>query len=314
MMRRLFSSFGQQLCSVGHGWTAQLRKAPRRGKRHAGRARLGSYSAASCARLSLERMEPRLVLSATMPTLQMAPTTVATTDQSVTLNYLARFTDVIEHVQDDGFGNLLSVPSTYRYTIDWGDGSVPTMTDYPQNSTPVDAITAVPLQGVLGATVDGKIKGRHTYAVAGNYTVTLSLTEDDGVEVSAPVLGNFTISVRDPFVPLPGENSFELTEVAGLPSRSDPIAEGTPVNFGFAIPESVPASEVESWTISWGDQTVTYEDLPESVAHVYQDFLEQFASSSYGFDGFGGNSYYISGAGNAVGRSRGHVRSRDDSL
>jgi Ca2+-binding RTX toxin-like protein len=272
MMRRLFSAFGL-------GGTAPLRKASRKGGRRSRRTRVGTFAAASYAQLSVEHLEDRIVLSATIPTLQMAPTTVATTETTVTLNYLARFTDVIEQVQ----GETISIPSNYSYTINWGDGSV---------STPSAAPVSAPVQGVLGALVDGKIKGRHTYAMAGDYTVTVSLTEDDGIEVSDPVEASFTILVRDPFVPTPGDQQFQLTEVDDVDSLSDTIAEGSPVNVGFKIPESVSEQDVASWTLSWGDQTVTYGGLPGSVAHMYQDFLQQFASD--GFDGEGGNTYYIS--------------------
>lgn len=244
--------------------------------------------------LAHERLEERIALSATPPTLQMAPTTVATTGQFVTLNYLARFTDVIEQLELTEFGTLASKASTYTYTINWGDGSDPAeiLFDYPATTDPVGAAVSVPVQGVLGATVDGKIKGRHTYATAGDYTVTVSLTEDDGLEVSAPVTGSFTIRVRDPYVPEPGDQNFQLAEVDDQPSLTDLILEGSPVYVGFKLPESLSELDVQSWTLSWGDQTVTYGGSPGSVSHVYQDYFAQFELDN--LDNKVGNVYYIS--------------------
>lgn len=246
-------------------------------------------------KLSIESLEQRMVLSATLPTLQMAPTTVATTGQFVSLNYLARFTDQVDAIQMSEFGVPEAVLSTYSCTIDWGDGSVPTEFDFPydlddpDNPSPAaDASFAVPVQGVIGATIDGKIKGRHTYATAGDYDVTVYLTETDDVESTtvSNIPNSFTISVKDAFVPEPGDQQFQFNPISGA------IAEGSTVSATFKIPESVNAGDIGGWTVSWGDHTQFYGGSLPTVEHIYADFYEQFNTDN--LDNHIGNVYYIS--------------------
>jgi Ca2+-binding RTX toxin-like protein len=226
--------------------------------------------------LSVENLEERMVLSATLPNLQMSPETVATTGQFVSLNYLARYTDVVDSIVPNEFGGFSAVLSNYSYSIDWGD-----------DSTPDADVTfpSVPIQDVVGAQIDGKIKGRHTYAEAGEYTVTVSLTESDDVETTV-VTGQFTIVVADPFVPEPGDQQFQFDNVFGN------VPEGSSVSTSFKIPESVDPNDIAGWTVSWGDQTVHYNGNPSSISHIYADFYEQFNLDN--LDNHVGNVYYIS--------------------
>ena len=115
----------------------------------------------------------------------VAPTLTTVTDQSVsyaeafTLTDLATFTD-------PGFDNSLDSPATtetFSYSVDWGDGSDP------------DTGTAtIDQPGSAGVVTVGSFDGSHTYASGGDYTVTVSVVDDDGGLDSE----TFTIHVKEP--------------------------------------------------------------------------------------------------------------------
>lgn len=99
--------------------------------------------------------------------------------QSIAIPKIGQFTDA-------GFGANLATPpqtETFTYSIQWGDG------------TPVDSGPAiVEAIGSPGLDTRGYFDGVHSYAQMGSYTVTLTVTDDDGGSSQQ----QFTINVGAP--------------------------------------------------------------------------------------------------------------------
>ncbi|MDA1055188.1 MAG: dockerin type I domain-containing protein [Planctomycetota bacterium] len=103
------------------------------------------------------------------------PALVAADDQAVGLGEPFTIADVGVFT-DPGFG----ASETFTYTIDWGDGST-----LGSGSASIDS------SGVAGAATEGSYDGTHTYVIGGNYSVTVTVTDDDGGTDS----GSFQLSV-----------------------------------------------------------------------------------------------------------------------
>ena len=169
-------------------------------------------------KLSIESLEQRMVLSATLPTLQMAPTTVATTGQFVSLNYLARFTDQVDAIQMSEFGVPEAVLSTYSYTIDWGDGSVPTEFDFPYDLDDPDNPSPSSRCEFCGAGAGRDRRNDRRQDQRSSHLCNGWRLHRDGVSDGRPTtsspprsrIRSFTISVKDAFVPEPGDQQFQF--------------------------------------------------------------------------------------------------------
>ncbi len=169
---------------------------------------------------------------------------------TVSFNDLATFTD-------PGFDNPLNpnpasppqindpLHESFTYDINWGDGR--------------DAITGASVadtNGGPGTPSTGAISASHTYADDGDYTVTVTVHDDNGGSSSA----SFSVHVDN------------VNPVVATPNGDQSILEGTAVNFsnlatftdaGFdnpanpnaAVPPNItdPLHESFTYDIDWGD-------------------------------------------------------------
>ncbi|MFO0928937.1 MAG: PKD domain-containing protein [Gemmataceae bacterium] len=131
------------------------------------------------------------------------------------------------HVQLAGTFTDPGAPSTYRVTVDWGDGTVNTA---PQVVAPRTAAD-------LGHVLDS-----HYYGQDGTYTVTMTVTKAG----QAPVVDTFTVTVN---------NVDPIVQVAPLP----PTGPGVPVTFTatFTDPSFPVGGQQETYqaVVTWGDGT-----------------------------------------------------------
>ena len=100
----------------------------------------------------------------------------------------------------------------------------------------------------------------HNYASAGQYTVTVTLTDGTGIDTEQTVVN---VYARDNGLRFDG--------------NFDSVDEGTPFEFSlidtindpFAPPPII--EDISSWTINWGDSIEVINGNPASVTHVYAD-------------------------------------------
>ena len=181
-------------------------------------------------------------------------------EQTVDEGALLEVTDLATFT-DPGFDNAANPtgPSveTFRYEIDWGDG------------TTTDAGDAtIDLHGSVGVATEGSFDGSHVYADNGVYTVTLTVTDDDGGATT--VTTYVTVLNVDPTVLHFDDNEVDTTGTVTVEGDfSDP---------GFDNPQnplSPPHGSEESFdvVVDWGDgtyDTIHKSDEEEFTAtHTY---------------------------------------------
>lgn len=161
----------------------------------------------------------QVVVADVAPTLSLTvtPPVLATEGAQLSLPGLATFTD-------PGFG----ATETFTYSINWGDGTAP---DTGNASITVGGSPGVRTQGGFG--------GGHTYAAAGNYTTTVTVTDDNGGTDTK----TFAVAVAD----APPVN------LAATLSRTT-LTEGQGVLLGGTFGD-VGAPEEHTLTVDWGDGT-----------------------------------------------------------
>ncbi|HLH87323.1 MAG TPA: VCBS repeat-containing protein [Xanthobacteraceae bacterium] len=145
---------------------------------------------------------------------QSAPTLVASPGQALTNVVVATFSDTYTGHPDG---------SDFTVNIDWGDGTT----------------TAGTLTGSGGAFT---VTGSHTYASAGNFTITTFMADDSPDASFASAITQADIG-------------FGGTEVLSAATETVAVAAGTTVAT-FADNAGLPSSDYTA-TIDWGDGTTT---------------------------------------------------------
>ena len=183
--------------------------------------------------------------STTITVRNVAPTLTVADDQTVEEGVTLTIEDIGEFT-DPGYAD------TFRYTIDWGDG------------TPVGAplTPTIDTEGEPGTPTVGSFDGSHVYAQDGVYTVTVQIDDDDGGSDTK----TFTVTVTD--------SRPTLTVV-----DDQTVAEGHELaidRIGTVTGEGNDQQTVEtySYSIGWGDGTDpdqgTFEYGPSSQGQVFE--------------------------------------------
>ena len=127
----------------------------------------------------------------------VAPTLGVIGNQQTTPGTSLNLTD-IGVFTDPGFANPLNaggeVTETFTYTIEWGD-----------NSPPSSGAATIDQAGSAGILTSGSFNGSHTYTLAGTYSVTVRVTDDDNgsdeqqfdIAVAAPAQGEGSENTAD---------------------------------------------------------------------------------------------------------------------
>jgi Ca2+-binding RTX toxin-like protein len=227
----------------------------------------------------MENLEERLVLSATSPVLTMAPMQVVLPDNPHTLPFLAQFEDVLE---------TPLAPSTYSYTINWGDGSAiqnGTIDPMGDPEDPNNEFPSVAMGTLVGTPVTGRVKGTHAFELpdgesSHTYNVIVTLTEtDDSGDPPNVVVGSTSVVVYPLFESTDGPGS-----TIGLETVPAITFEEVEVTVTPFFPSDVTDGMISGWTISWGDETETINGNPSEFKHVYADSFGQFDSGQMIFD------------------------------
>ena len=114
----------------------------------------------------------------------VVPTTVAAANVQATAGTPMSFT--LASFSDPGFtSSTAGTAETFSVSVDWGDGSQIT----------VDPSVVV-TNGRPGINTTGLVSADHVYAAAGNYTATITVTDDDGLSSSDSL--TITVNGDDP--------------------------------------------------------------------------------------------------------------------
>jgi large repetitive protein len=175
------------------------------------------------------------------PSLAVAGNQTTTEGATLSLPNVATWTDA-------GFDNPANPNSqpngsreSFAYSINWGDGTVADAGTVP---------TANVTTGSPGTPTAGFLNAAHTFAENGTYTVTVTLTDDDGAAVNK----SFTVTVGNA-APVLSKVAADRTVVEGGLVAVPVI--GSFIDPGFDNPQNPNQSggsiERYTYSISWGD-------------------------------------------------------------
>jgi hypothetical protein len=155
----------------------------------------------------------------------VAPTVAANNasgTEGQTLNFSGSFTDP-------------GILDTHTATINWGDGTSSTGTVTETNGS-------------------GTVTGSHVYSDAGSYTITLTVTDNNGA--SGNQSATASIANVPPSVSISGAGS---------------VLQGATYTLTLSgVPDSVDNDPITGWTIAWGDgNSTSLSGNPTSVTHIY---------------------------------------------
>jgi PKD repeat protein len=169
------------------------------------------------------------------PTLTVAPNQTTNEGSLLSITNIGQFTD-------PGFDNPLNVggetSETFTYAINWGDGTF-------VDSGP-GTITTPGSPGVLTA---GSFDGAHTYANTGIYTVTVTLSDDNGGKDT----GTFSVTVNNvaPTLTVAPNQTASVGTLLSIPK----IGQFTDPGFDNPLNVGGETSESFTYAINWGDGT-----------------------------------------------------------
>ena len=142
-------------------------------------------------------------------------------------------------VTDPGYRNTAgSTDETFTYSINWGDG---TATDL--GSATIDDV------GSAGDLTNASFDGSHIYADNGTYTVTVRVTDDDGLSDEK----TFLVSVNN-VAPTLAVAANQTIDEGALLSLTD-LGTFTDPGFDNGVNPNGPSLETFSYSINWGDGT-----------------------------------------------------------
>lgn len=133
-----------------------------------------------------------------------------------------------------------------EFTFNWGDGSPATVLTHLNDGVSSDPYPSP--DGVYPFTAEDTVT--HTYTLAGEYTLALTVLDDDGL--SATVYQTVTVN--------------GLSPVAEFTWAPEPQSEGSPVAFTDA--STAGSGMLTSWAWDFGDGATSAEQNP---VHVYSD-------------------------------------------
>ena len=168
----------------------------------------------------------QVVVANVSPTLTVASDRAASAGTTLEIVNIGMFSD-------PGFDNPNDTPPTvesFTYQINWGDG------------TSIDSGAAtIDVPGGAGISTLGSFDGSHVYAMSGEYTVTVTVIDDDGGQDS----GNLTVTVSEVAptltVNVPDDLNLDEGETFSWPD----LATFTHPNAG--VPRQY------DYSINWGD-------------------------------------------------------------